>query len=190
MKSKTYKISSSGVYAIRNKATGKVYVGSSSNIAVRMASHRANLIRGNHHSKRLQSSWIKHGEESFEFFVVLVCGRENLIVYEQIVIDFFHAATRDGYNMLPTAGTRAGARNTEDHNRKISIGKTGQTWKKPPAAVEKTASALRGRKQSPETVAKRALGRVHSPETKEKISKAAIAINQRRKLERLSAGLT
>jgi hypothetical protein len=63
----------------------------------------------------LQSAWDKYGERSFEFKKLLVCGEENLIMYEQIMIDGYSAADRKhGYNARPIAESMLGYKHTPE----------------------------------------------------------------------------
>ena len=110
----------SGIYIIRNTLNGKVYVGSSKNFVHRFRAHKAALRSGKHHSKKLQRSWTKHGERAFSFEKVLVCSVENLLGYEQIVIDYY-AACSTGYNILPKAGSREGAEVSSETIAKLKV---------------------------------------------------------------------
>ena len=90
-----------GIYEIRNTLNNKVYVGSSINMKKRMQTHKYELVKGVHCSAHLQAAWGKYGVDAFTFRPVLVCSRENLIMYEQIVCDGFQANDRlYGYNKL------------------------------------------------------------------------------------------
>lgn len=60
----------SAIYAIRNSASGKVYVGSAVRVLSRWNQHRSLLNKGKHHSQHLQSSWGKHGQAAFEFLIL------------------------------------------------------------------------------------------------------------------------
>lgn len=59
-----------GVYAITQKSTGIVYVGSSVDIAHRWARHRTDLDCNRHHSIWLQRSWNKYGSADFVFSIL------------------------------------------------------------------------------------------------------------------------
>jgi len=59
-----------GIYCIRNSVTGDCYVGQSHDIARRWGGHKEALIRGNHHSYRLQRAWNVFGTEAFTWEVV------------------------------------------------------------------------------------------------------------------------
>lgn len=62
-----------GIYAIRNRVTGREYVGQSRDIETRLKSHLYNLRNGTHHSKAMLADFVKHGEHSFDFFVLEPC---------------------------------------------------------------------------------------------------------------------
>lgn len=102
-----------GVYLLRNKKTGKVYVGSSVGIENRFRAHRYLLERGTHHSRKLQNSWSKHGASAFELAIALICEKRDLLMYEQIIMEFYDAY-RSGYNGIPRAGSRLGSKQHED----------------------------------------------------------------------------
>jgi group I intron endonuclease len=58
------------IYKIINLTNNKFYVGSTTNKKVRFRNHRQRLRKGVHHSKHLQASWNKYGEDGFAFVVV------------------------------------------------------------------------------------------------------------------------
>jgi group I intron endonuclease len=62
----------SGIYTIRNTATGWVYVGKSTDTARRWKQHRRDLNRGAHSNAKLQWDWVLYGSDAFEFEVVEV----------------------------------------------------------------------------------------------------------------------
>lgn len=60
----------SGIYFIKNKITGRVYVGSSADIQNRYRKHIFLLRHDKHDNQYLQNSWNKHGEKNFELVIV------------------------------------------------------------------------------------------------------------------------
>jgi len=54
-----------GVYTIRNRITGRAYVGSTGHIAKRWCAHRSQLRNGKHHNPGLQADWDRCGETAF-----------------------------------------------------------------------------------------------------------------------------
>src|SRR5687768_12784577 len=61
---------SAGVYQIRCKPTGKIYIGSAVDLRARWEHHRGRLRRGDHRNRYLQNAWVKYGEVNFEFSVL------------------------------------------------------------------------------------------------------------------------
>lgn len=57
----------SGVYAIVNRATRRVYIGKSSNLKIRAQTHANQLRKGIHCNRSLQQDWREHGPEAFIF---------------------------------------------------------------------------------------------------------------------------
>lgn len=90
----------SGIYEIVNTLDGKRYVGSSCNIKDRFYNHKYHLRKGTHRNGRLQRAWIKHGEQSFSFRVVMTCEVDELLVQEQRLLD----ELLPEYNLTPIAG--------------------------------------------------------------------------------------
>jgi hypothetical protein len=56
-----------GVFLIRNKANGKVFIDSSLNVPGKINRHKFALNAGLHQSKNLQKDWNELGEDKFEF---------------------------------------------------------------------------------------------------------------------------
>ena len=77
----------SGIYGIRNKTNGKMYVGQSVFIENRFKEHLRDLRKDNHYNAHLQRSFNKHFEESFETLILEVCKEEELPLKEQEWID-------------------------------------------------------------------------------------------------------
>ena len=150
------RIQEAGIYSITHKASGKQYVGSSSNIDGRWRQHRHLLRAGTHPNKKLQNAWSKHGEESFDFVVLEVCKELDLEAIEQRHIDSTDCVIT-GYNISAVAGReRAGAKHS-------------------PEAIKRMSESHRGKKVGLDQRAKLSAafkGRVFSDETRAKISAA------------------
>lgn len=118
-----------GVYCIRNKVNGKVYVGSAARcFSNRWHIHRSLLRRGKHHSQHLQHAWNAYGEDSFEFTKLCTCAPQWCLVMEQIHMNRLMAASREyGYNSSPTAGSNRGSKKSEEWKRMMSAKLTGVT---------------------------------------------------------------
>lgn len=77
----------SGIYCIVNTDNQKKYVGSSKNIYQRLQKHRAYLRKNMHENKKLQNSWNKHREDSFQYYILEFCPEDMLIEREQFYVD-------------------------------------------------------------------------------------------------------
>ena len=61
---------SPGVFALRCRTTGRVWVDSSPNLDAAQNSQFFQLRQRLHRNKELQAEWNLHGEETFEFVIV------------------------------------------------------------------------------------------------------------------------
>lgn len=176
------------VYAITNTVNGKRYIGSARHFVTRVAIHRRELRAGEHHSVKLQYAWNKYGEQAFRFDVLLICSPDDRLFYEQRLLDGF-GCVKNGYNVLPTAGSNAGFRHTEETKARIGAANKGRKYG--PEVREQMRQRQLGKARSDETKAKlRAAftGRKMSRESIEKrlahpvseATKAKIAENMRR----------
>lgn len=59
-----------GVYAIRNRITGRALVAGSNNAEGTLNRHRFELRIGSHRNAKLTQDWAEHGEDSFNFEVL------------------------------------------------------------------------------------------------------------------------
>ena len=135
-----------GVYCIRNRRSGKRYVGSATkSIKRRWVIHRYSLKRGNHHSRHLQAAWNKYGEKAFKFEVLEYCFPRKCLAKEQKWLDRYESykGTR-GYNISPTAGNSLGVKFTDETKSKIAAALTGKA--RPAWHMEGARLALLGKK--------------------------------------------
>lgn len=87
-----------GVYSIRCKTNGKIYIGESDNIADRWEQHKKDLISHTHHSKRLQDDYDKFGSNQFSWNVLAKCSdRKERLAMEANFISSL-GTIRYGYN--------------------------------------------------------------------------------------------
>lgn len=155
-----------GIYEIVNMKNGFRYVGSALRMDSRWRQHVAQLSEGRHHSRYLQRSWNKYGADSFKFGAVLWCAKEDLIHYEQAVMD----ALSPEYNVAPIAGSQLGYKHTEESREKMRVSR-----------AKTPSSAMKGRTLSAETRAKISESRTgkgcgkHSPERIARAAKGMIA---------------
>lgn len=80
-----------GLYMIRCDVNDKRYYGESTNVSMRLNSHRSVLKQGIHHCRPLQEDWDRYGEAKFDF-VTLYMGplwnlRANRIQKETFLIE-------------------------------------------------------------------------------------------------------
>lgn len=96
----------SGIYQIRCKRSGKIYIGSAVNLSARWRRHRQQLAEGLHGNPHLQSAWTRYGAASFEFTVLEFANPAQLLRREQYWIDRTDCADRrKGFNVKPLATT-------------------------------------------------------------------------------------
>lgn len=172
-------LAQSGIYAIRNMVNGKLYVGSAISLKQRWHVHRSSLRRKKHHSIKLQRSWDKYGEASFEFVVLEpVTDKDDLIPREQYWIDLLNVVD-DGFNYAAIAGSLLGFKFSEAARAKMSASLMGNQNAKGVKHTEQTrakiTAGLIGRRHSEETKKKMSdfnKGKVFSPETLAKMSQA------------------
>ena len=177
----------SGIYEIVNSNNGKRYVGSTVSFSKRWWKHKRLLNQKKHSNLYLQRAWSKHGETAFNFSVVLICARNNLLMYEQKVID----ATKPDYNVSPVAGLPHGPVLTEEHKRNIGLGNRGV--RRGPLSLEvrmKISDTNKGKIKSVETRRRLSIalsGRTFSPETLAKMSASALGKKRPRSPEHQAA---
>ena len=173
-----------GIYQILNTANGKCYIGSSVNIKTRWGQHKRKLTINNSPNIKLQQAWNKHGEISFEFNIIelVTDNKEELYKKEQFYINKFDSVN-NGYNILPSAGSRFGYKASEETKNKLSKAKRGEKhpfygkrgedasaygYKHTEEAKRKISMALSG-ENNPNYGKK---GKIVSAETRAKISSA------------------
>jgi group I intron endonuclease len=69
-----------GIYSIRHIKSGRVYIGSSVNIANRWRYHRYRLNKGNHDNLYLQRAWTKYGKHEFEWDVIEIVSDYTILL--------------------------------------------------------------------------------------------------------------
>jgi group I intron endonuclease len=177
----------SGVYGIQNLITGRVYVGSSSDIKNRWSHHKNFLKNSKHFNAYLQRSWNRYGEKAFKFFIIEECGEELLYEREQFWFNY-HKENGLVYNLKPIEViSNLGFKHSEETKNKMSdvwekthISMfTPEYKKKMSEAMKGKISPLKGIKLSDET--KKKMSEAHkgkipyimTEETKRKMSEAS-----------------
>lgn len=141
-------VQTTGIYEIRNLVNGKRYVGSAVHFGYRWTKHQSQLAKGNHHSRHLQRAWEKYGSTAFEFRKLIICGRENLIMYEQAAMD----AYKPEYNVAPKAGSALGVvRTAEAIARTVATRRARGGWSPTQETREKISATLKGQPGRPHT---------------------------------------
>ena len=92
----THKSNESGIYCITNIITLDNYIGSSKHIYFRLREHLSKLRKNKHHSKHLQASFNKYGEESFLSGIIDICTEDKLIEKEE----FWISVIKPTYNKV------------------------------------------------------------------------------------------
>jgi group I intron endonuclease len=109
-------MANAGVYAITNRSTNRCYIGGSATVRKRWQEHRKQAREGRHHSHLFQADWDKHGEQDFDFRVLLWCSRENLRMYEQACM----SRLLSYYNVSPSSDSQFGLEFTAEARAKMS----------------------------------------------------------------------
>lgn len=165
--------SNCGIYALKNTADGKVYIGQSVDVAERLRAHFRSLASGTHYNAHLQASWNKYGGDVFETQTIELCGEEVLDAREIAWISYYQSAEPEfGYNR--EGGGRAGRVLTVETRAKMSVARRLRPAASPETRAKMSAARKR-RVTSPETRAK--MSEVHkriaaSPEYRAKLSAA------------------
>jgi group I intron endonuclease len=99
-----------GIYQIKNNKTGKILMGSSTNLHGPLNKHRFMLSIGRHDNAALQSDWEQLGPESFTFEILetvkpsddpAFCVEDELTLLEQIWLEKLQPFGERGYNHGP-----------------------------------------------------------------------------------------
>lgn len=105
-----------------------MYIGQSKNIYSRQDKHRRFLRNGKHHNIRLQNSWNKYGEASFEFKVLIsyppdICAQENfqeILDKEEKRLIKLYDTFNGGYNLSLGGDGCKGFKHTDEQLLKMS----------------------------------------------------------------------
>lgn len=110
----------SGVYSIQSPS-GKRYIGGSIKIDKRWREHRHALRQGTHVNQALQNAWDKYGGDHLRFSILIICGSDDVLLYEQSAIDAFAPA----YNVLQVAGRSIGWKHSDVTKAGFTASRTG-----------------------------------------------------------------
>lgn len=161
-----------GVYQITNLVNGKRYIGSTCNLIRRKSNHKRKLEMGRHPCLHLQNSFDKHGMENFTFSVLVYCEKDDLLFYEQALIDIH----KPEYNIRKVAQSNYGLVASEETRKKLSAAKKGMPTNNhnlhaSEEQKKKTSEKLKGVPKTEEhkrNISSGKLGHVVTPEQNEK----------------------
>jgi group I intron endonuclease len=151
----------SGIYAIRHITDGKIYVGQSNNIRLRIYRHKCH-----NNPTHIGRAIALYGWDTFEVLLLERVDNTTLLnEREQYWINTLNASDpAHGYNILPTAGSPRGWKHSNESKEKIRAAVAGIKRSEETRARLRIAQAQR----SPESYAKSGLkrkGKSASPET-------------------------
>jgi len=118
----------SGIYIIKNTVNNKIYIGSAVNIEKRFYEHQWALKKNKHCNIHLQRAWNREEESSFSFEEYLRCKKQDLIFYEQLVIDssIIRYGKENIYNICLTAYSTLGRKHSDETKKKIGLRSKGR----------------------------------------------------------------
>ena len=96
-----------GIFQIKNKANGKVFLGSSLNLHGPLNKHKFMLGIGSHRNRSMQEDWNRYGEENFAFEILEVVKisedpnfkpADELSLLEEIWLEKLQPFGERGYN--------------------------------------------------------------------------------------------
>lgn len=164
----------SGIYVIRNKVNGKLYVGSSQNIHRRALEHKSELRRGVHDNNYLQKSWNKYGEDAFQFETLEECEVVMLAEREQYWLDTigFNITYNIAANVVATMRGRKHTVETKLLISRLHKGRIATPETR--ARLSQSHIGIRPSKETRQLLSEWQIGRKQSPETKEKLRVANV----------------
>lgn len=174
-----------GIYMIICEPSGKIYVGSSTNIRNRWWKHKTALNRNDHDNSYLQHAWNKYGEEAFILQIIQpVINLENLVPIEEGWIRLKNACNRDvGFNQaeLGSGYSFLGKKHTDETKAILRRKKLGK--KLSLETCEKKRVAMSGRTRPPEVHQKmwetrRRMGKGKQPKVVDKLGHPVTGYNE------------
>ena len=145
-----------GIYGIKNKVNGKIYIGQSIEIERRYKDHMRDLKKKRHANAHLSNSFNIYGENSWELIVLEECEKEQLSLKEEKWINSF--AREQIYNENFFIINLTGERNPFfGKKHKIESKKKMSKWKSENYSGESNPNF--GKKQSKEVRLKMTLNR-------------------------------
>ena len=124
LRSTIYKenLNKAGIYRWTNLKSGKIYIGSSANLAKRFSTYLSIkfLTRESLKCKSMiYFALLKYGHNAFRLDILEYCDSEELLAREQFYLDNF----KPEYNLLTTAGSSLGFKHSEETLLKFKLRK-------------------------------------------------------------------
>ena len=183
-----------GIYMIKNKINGNIYIGQAADIYERWKEHISLLRRGKHVNNHLQRAWNKYGSDNFEFSIVEECS-ENALNDREICWISEYDSYHNGYNQTLGGGGVRGFKHDEETKQRISESLKGENapWYGKQRSEEtkvKVGQASKERWSNSENHPM--YGKHHTEESKEKMSKShkgkTLTDEHKAKLSKASSG--
>lgn len=169
----------SGIYKILNVMNGNIYIGSAINFNDRFYHHKYQLQKNIHKNYHLQNAWNKYGERCFCFQPIIICSKDMLLYYEQLIINHVHPKYNIAKSVESPQLGRFHRKESIEKMRIAKIGKTASMETRLKMSDNKSGNKhpMWGKHPSIETrlkMSKSAIGKIISDETRAKISAAMI----------------
>ena len=163
-----------GVYRIRNKRNGKVYIGSTGDLYQRWREHLKDLRNHRHHAHHLQKAFNKYGISEFTFGVCIFFDDITRLnkIEQTFIIRYKSDFPSHGYN---TQSFPMGAGNKPSPETRHKMAEAAKGKSHSLETRRKIGEASKGRTHSLEIrrkIAEAQMGRIHSLETRHKMSEA------------------
>lgn len=113
----------SGIYQIKSKINGKIYIGSAAVLNERKIQHFRDLMKEKHSNIFLQRHTNKYGLDDLIFGILEFCPKEKLIEREQYWMDTLNPE----FNICKVAGSSLGRFHTKETKQRIKTKLTGRS---------------------------------------------------------------
>lgn len=119
----------SGVYILSHIKSNKIYIGSSSNIRMRIYEHRSQLRRNKHDNKNLQEAY--NDDIKILFYILLVNDKEEALDIEQKILDYYKSSNKIFNIAINSRYSTKGIKlpNLSEHLRKEIRERNIRNWK-------------------------------------------------------------
>jgi group I intron endonuclease len=138
-----------GIYGLKNKITGKWYIGQSTNILRRFRDYKTLRCKK---QPNIYFAIIKYGFDSFEKIILEECESADWILdYREIYWIKFYDSFLNGYNLTEGGKTNlnkqfGGKKMSAKHRESIRLGQLGR--KHPQETIEKMSNSAKSRWES------------------------------------------